>query len=941
MVSEFNSVILNGYSSSQPNLESGILKIFTKDTDQNIIFDDTALIAMNSYLIGSSNCNFVLKRDQEELLVINNNSTIIKNKIITDNINILNEGQINNLIIDDSLLINTSNVNIHNDIILSSNIKINKETYFNSNIYTDTLYVNNIDNILGNDIIINNLKLNQSVFNDAKLLNTVTIQRNNNLNSNIIQINLNDNTELENIFEYSNILKINKDGEIAVKDTLNINSNSLYLPKLSIDEQNNLSIGKIKKYINVIDYESKVEWNSNNYSLLHINRNDNNSEYNIIKDPLLYITADYYPDNNIINTNYDRINLFLSNLVLTIEKNLILTDYMLYFHILPDINYANWYSNETPIAFNIDIDSITVSVFILNYDYNNYKLFYNKHVLSNISTNIYDFDIYIGFNKSIESKDKINEIIRDYTDEANVGYNIEENIDLNNISYYNLIKDNYEFDISTILNINIHVFYEKSDKDEFIYFLNKNPILKKCPLIMNCVFNDDSIMELNSNGLLKINDLEVLNADIPDINLNNINTSINLNNNNINNVNNIKTTILEATSITTDNITILGDQKIEFTEIDTSNFNSEFFKYNNTRTNFFNEFTICKGKIDYSYIEQYRSTKNITEFLVSTVNNLSNNEVINEDIVYIDGNMKIVGELKFNDKSIKYNNNRLTLNNNQLTIDNNIISIANSNIQVLGDRNKIWIGDHNKLSHLHDNRENSFNRSFDQVSIYDNIVGISYDEFINYSNYFYNFNKITVTPDIIKSYANNYNINIFGNTRFANINNKTILEVSDYNVILDNIEKHSMNVYGNIKCSKPSNFGEIENEIALTADGDVIIEGNMRIKRNINTEGFISTDMYVEAKQGVRNISDSRVKYDIKKIDNALNKIKLLTGYTFKRNDLNGINDTGLLAQDVKPILPEVVNENSEGILSIEYAKMMGLIIESIKELSDKIDLIK
>jgi hypothetical protein len=938
-VSEYNSLILNG--SVQNNLESGILRIFTKDNDQNIIYDETALIGINSYLVGSSNCNFILKRNQEELLVINNNSTIIKNKIITDNINILNEGQINNLIIDDSLLINTSNVNIHNDIILSSNININKETYFNSNIYTDTLYVNNIDNVSGNDITINNLKLNQSVFNDARLLDTVTIQRNNNLHSNIIQINVNDNTQLENIIEYSNILKINKNGEIAVKDTLNINSNSLYLPKLSIDEQNNLSIGKIKKYINVVDYESKVEWNSNNYSLLHINRNDNNSEYNIIKDPLLYITADYNPDNNIINTNYDKTNLILSNLVLTIEKVFVLTDYMLYFHILPDINYANWYSNETPIAFNINIDSTNISIFIPNYDYNNYNLFYNKNVLSNISPNIYDFDIYIGFNKSIESKNTIDEIINTYTDPAIIGYNIEENTDLNNIGYYNLIRDNYEFDTITTLNINIHVFYEKSDNDEYIYFLNKNPILKECPLIMNCVFNNDSIMELNSNGLLKINDLEVLHADIPDINLNNINTSINLKNNNINNVNNIKTTTLEATSITTDSITILGDQKIEFTEIDTSNFNSDFFKYNNTRTNFFNEFTICKGKIDYSYIEQYRSTKNITEFLVSTVNNLSNNEVINEDVIYIDGNMKIAGELKFNDKSIKYNNNRLTLNDNQLTIDNNIISIANNNIQALGNTNKIWIGDHNKLSYLHDNGEYSLNRSFDQVSIYENTLGTSYNEFLNYSNYFYNFNKTIVDTTDIKSYANNYNINIFGNTRFANINNKTIIEVSDYNVTLDNIAKHSMNVYGNIKCSKPSNFGEIINEIALTADGDVKIEGNMEIKSNINAEGFISTDRYVEAKQGVRNISDSRVKYDIKKIDNALNKIKLLTGYTFKRNDLNGINDTGLLAQDVKPILPEVVNENSEGILSIEYAKMMGLIIESIKELSDKIDLIK
>ena len=81
--------------------------------------------------------------------------------------------------------------------------------------------------------------------------------------------------------------------------------------------------------------------------------------------------------------------------------------------------------------------------------------------------------------------------------------------------------------------------------------------------------------------------------------------------------------------------------------------------------------------------------------------------------------------------------------------------------------------------------------------------------------------------------------------------------------------------------------------------------------------------------------------WDLKKIENAVDKLKLLSGYTFKRKDLNGIKDTGLLAQDVRSVLPEVVNENDEGILSIEYAKMMGLIVEAIKELNAKIDSIK
>ncbi len=193
---------------------------------------------------------------------------------------------------------------------------------------------------------------------------------------------------------------------------------------------------------------------------------------------------------------------------------------------------------------------------------------------------------------------------------------------------------------------------------------------------------------------------------------------------------------------------------------------------------------------------------------------------------------------------------------------------------------------------------------------------------------------------------------MFGNVRVATINNETILELSDYTDI-HNIPKNTMNVYGNIKCCKSFKFDkdtnnkEILSDTALTANGDIKIDGNINTTSNINcagniiSTGFISTEEHIEAKKGVRNISDSRVKYDLKKIENAVDKLKSLSGYTFRRKDLNGIKDTGLLAQDVRSVLPEVVNENDEGILSIEYSKMMGLIVEAIKELNVKIDLIK
>jgi len=952
--------------------------IALKINDDNDYND--AYIGINDYLLGSLNCNFVVKKGNELLLNIDDSNITFNKKIELNNINVNNEAILYNTIIDNNLMINTSNVNINNDIILYSNIvDINKESHFNCNIYTDTLYVNNIDNTTGSNIIINNLELNQSIFNNPQLLNSINIKRKTSNNSNIITINLEDDNNLENILYLVDAIKINKFGEINIQNNININSNSIYLPQLSIDNQNHLTIGKTKNTINVIDYNTKIEWENSNFSLLHIHRNDTNNEYDIIKDPLLYITANYDSMCNIITKNYDQTELIFNNLLLTLESNITIENYNIFLHFLPENDNAIWYSNISPLLISTSIDddpfkSTTLKLKLINYDYNNYTIFENgfKSTSNYLSDgkDEYDIDVYIGFYKTEEINYKMIEIMNKHID--NIGNNIGNDADNCNIGYYNLIESNYIPLVDSEkykINFDIHILYEKSDEIELMYFINTIPIEKECPLIMNCIFNNESILELNSNGLLTINDLNVLNAYIPDITISNIHNNVSFMDYNITGVNNLElNTIyvdtLHATKITTDTINILGGETIQFTEIDTSNFNADFFKYNDERTNFLNEVTLCYGKIDYNFIKDYRSNNNISGLLISSVNKLSNINTNNEDIAYFDGNIKLIGELQFDENiNIKYEDNKLKINNDHIVIDNNLISLGNY-FDILTTSNKIWLGDYNELLKLDNNGEITNIIEFKDVVIYNYPIAstIIYPIYTIYEKYFNNFyNPIFTDKAIIKDYANTFNINLFGNIRIASIKNETLMELSDHNsninMINNGILKSCMNVYGDIKCCKPFRFNkntdndvidiEILNDIAFISDGDIQINGNIKNTSNIISEGYIitndyiKTDEYVEAKKGVRNISDARVKYDLKKIENAVEKIKLLSGYTFKRNDINGINDTGLLAQDVNKILPEVVNENKEGFLSIEYSKMMGLIVEAIKELSDKIDLIK
>jgi hypothetical protein len=99
--------------------------------------------------------------------------------------------------------------------------------------------------------------------------------------------------------------------------------------------------------------------------------------------------------------------------------------------------------------------------------------------------------------------------------------------------------------------------------------------------------------------------------------------------------------------------------------------------------------------------------------------------------------------------------------------------------------------------------------------------------------------------------------------------------------------------------------------------------------------------------------SDARLKENVQTIENALDKLRQLNGVMFdwteevilQRGGEDGYfvrkHDTGLIAQQVEEVLPEVVADRQDGYKAIKYEKMAGLIIQGINELSDEIKIIK
>ena len=90
----------------------------------------------------------------------------------------------------------------------------------------------------------------------------------------------------------------------------------------------------------------------------------------------------------------------------------------------------------------------------------------------------------------------------------------------------------------------------------------------------------------------------------------------------------------------------------------------------------------------------------------------------------------------------------------------------------------------------------------------------------------------------------------------------------------------------------------------------------------------------------VTAFSDVILKDNIDTIDNALDRVKGMRGVFFDRKDNKQERQTGVIAQEVEPFLPEVVRETKDEkkIKSVAYGNMVGVLIEAIKQLDAKIE---
>jgi hypothetical protein len=108
-------------------------------------------------------------------------------------------------------------------------------------------------------------------------------------------------------------------------------------------------------------------------------------------------------------------------------------------------------------------------------------------------------------------------------------------------------------------------------------------------------------------------------------------------------------------------------------------------------------------------------------------------------------------------------------------------------------------------------------------------------------------------------------------------------------------------------------------------------ESNLPLSYALDVSGSI------RASGTVLQGSDERLKKDITPVDDALSKVDHLEGVYFKWKS-DDKEDIGVIAQDIKEVLPEVVSEDNNGYLNVNYSGIVPVLIEAIKELKDRVE---
>ncbi len=127
---------------------------------------------------------------------------------------------------------------------------------------------------------------------------------------------------------------------------------------------------------------------------------------------------------------------------------------------------------------------------------------------------------------------------------------------------------------------------------------------------------------------------------------------------------------------------------------------------------------------------------------------------------------------------------------------------------------------------------------------------------------------------------------------------------------------------------------------STSAPAFVIGNGNSSVSRSdafkvmFNGDATVSNDLTIGGDVVVS--SDARLKANIVSLGSTLARLLLIDGktYTMKKD---GKQKIGVLAQDIQKVFLELVSEDDNELLAVNYQGLVPVLINALKELDDKI----
>jgi hypothetical protein len=209
----------------------------------------------------------------------------------------------------------------------------------------------------------------------------------------------------------------------------------------------------------------------------------------------------------------------------------------------------------------------------------------------------------------------------------------------------------------------------------------------------------------------------------------------------------------------------------------------------------------------------------------------------------------------------------------------------------------------------------SFSNNNSNINIQTPIINSNYSIFLPPT---YGTSNMTFVIDKI---VNNSNLYMKFANPVSNLISTSFIKIGDETIPTRNQCNLTVQIAG--KCLIGSNSNEIYNLNSNYLSNTLVVVGKIYTTKDISSD------------------SDISYKYNIKLIEDPIGKINKINGYTFNRNDTDDNNRySGLIAQEVIKVMPEVVIPKHDGKYRIIYTNLAGLFVEGIKKINDKTDYI-